>query len=180
MSTELVARRYASALADVLGNTGETAMVQTELKTWEQMMASSGDLLALVKNPALQYDSKSKVLESLIAKSQPTKTTANFLRVLLKNQRLGALSAVNRELSAVLDERSGLARAQVTTARELSESERADIQTNLQKLTGRKVNLDTVVNKEILGGVVTRVGSTLYDSSVKTQLENLRNQLIKG
>ena len=68
--------------------------------------------------------------------------------------------------------------AEVTSARPLSEAEKAEFQANLTKLTGKKVNLNFNINENIIGGVVTRVGSTVYDGSVKTQLENLKQQLI--
>ena len=120
MSVELMARRYAGALADVVEKGGETATVQTELKSWEKMMQDSGDLLSLFKHPAIQYEHKAKVLDSLLAKSKLTKTTANFLRVLLRNQRLGDLGAINKAFAGELAERSNQVSAFVTTAHELS------------------------------------------------------------
>ena len=180
MSVELAARRYAGALADVVEKGSETTIVQTELKQWEKMMQESGDLLNLFKHPAIQYDKKSEVLESLLSRSAPTKTTANFLRVLLRNQRLGNLGIINRVFEEELAERSNEVSASVTTAREISPEEQVHLQSNLFKLTGRKVKLQTNVDKDIIGGLITRVGSTVYDSSVKTQLENLKQELIKG
>jgi F-type H+-transporting ATPase subunit delta len=180
MSVELVARRYAGALADVVEKGSDTKMVQSELKDWEKMMRESGDLISLFKHPAIQYEQKSKVLESLLSKASPGKTAANFLRVLLRNQRLGDLAAINKAFEEELAQRSNEVTAHITTARELSAGEQADLQSNLLKLTGRKVQLQLGVDKELIGGMVTRVGSTVYDSSVKTQLEDLKQQLIKG
>jgi F-type H+-transporting ATPase subunit delta len=178
MSGELAARRYAGALADVVA--GNSGGVQNELKNWETMMQDSGDLLSLFKHPAIQYEQKSNVLESLLSKAKPEKTTANFLRILLRNQRLGDLAAINKAFEEVLAERSNEQTAHVITARELSAGEQADLQQNLLKLTERKVKLQMTVDKSLIGGMVTRIGSTVYDSSVKTQLEDLKNQLIKG
>src|ERR1700755_3396444 len=139
MSGELAARRDAGALADVVANSAGS--VQNELKNWETMMQDSGDLLTLFKHPAIQYEQKSNVLESLLSKAKPEKTTANFLRVLLRNQRLGDLAAINKAFEEVLAERSNEQTAHITTARELSAGEQADLQQNLLKLTGRKANL---------------------------------------
>jgi len=180
MSGELAARRYAGALADVVEKDGGAGIVQTELKQWAEMMRDSSDLLSLFKHPAIQYEQKSKVLEDLIGKAKPGKTAANFLRILLRNQRLSDLAAINRAFDEELAERSGEVSAEVITSRDLSPEEQVHLQSNLFKLTGRKVKLQTTVDKDIIGGVVTRVGSTIYDSSVKTQLENLKQQLIKG
>ncbi|HQU81586.1 MAG TPA: ATP synthase F1 subunit delta [Pyrinomonadaceae bacterium] len=178
MSNETVARRYASALADVVVKSGDTETVKNELKTWEEMMTSNGDLLNAFRNPAIQHASKEKVLESLLEKAKPSKTTANFLRVLLRNSRLTELGSINEKFASVLEERSGVVAANITSARALSEAEKAELQTKLERLTGKKINLNFDIKQEIIGGVVTRIGSTVYDGSVKTQLENLKQQLI--
>lgn len=180
MRVDLAARRYAGALADAVEKTGETVAVQSELTEWETMMQRSSDLLSLFRHPAIQYEQKSKVLESLVGKAGPRKTTANFLRVLLRNGRLADLGQINQAFAEELDRRSNVVSAHVTSARELSESEQGALQNNLHALTGRKVNLELAVDKDIIGGMVTRVGSTVYDSSIKTQLEDLKQKLIKG
>src|ERR1044072_419582 len=180
MSVELAARRHAGALADAVEKDGGAGSVQAELKTWEKMMQESGHLLSLFKHPAIQYEQKSKVLEDLLGKANPGKTAANFLRVLLRNQRLGDLGTINRAFEEELAERSNEVSAEEKTARELSPEEQVHLQSNLFNLTGRKVKLQTTVDKNIIGGMITRVGSTVYDSSVKTQLEDLKQQLIKG
>ncbi len=180
MSNETVARRYASALADVVVKSGETEIVRNELKTWEELVNSNANLQEAFANPSIAHLSKEKVLESLLEKAKPTKTTANFLRVLLRNSRLTELGQINEKLASVLEERSGVVSANVTSARPLSESEKTDLQTNLAKLTGKQVKLNFDINEEIIGGVITRIGSTVYDGSVKTQLENLKEQLVNG
>jgi F-type H+-transporting ATPase subunit delta len=181
MSVETVARRYAGALADIVIKTGETEPVKNELKTWEEMMTSNSELLDAFRNPSIAHASKEKVLESLIEKTKPSKTTANFLRVLLRNSRLTEISRINERFASVLDERGGVITAEVTSSRPLSDSEKADLQANLAKLTGgRQVNLNFIIDEQIIGGVITRVGSTVYDGSVRTQLEELRNELVNG
>lgn len=180
MSVETIARRYAGALADVVTKTNETETIKSELKVWEQMIVGNFELNSVFANPSIQHSDKEKVLESLLQKSAPSKTTANFLRVLLRNSRLTDLAAINERFDVELEERSGIAAAQVTSARELGENERAELKANLEKLTGKQVKLDFDINQSIIGGIVTRVGSTVYDGSVKTQLENLKEQLVNG
>lgn len=181
MSVETVARRYASALADVVVNSSEKDTIQNELKTWEEMLTANRDLHNAFYNPAIAQESKEKVLETLIAKSNPSKTTANFLRVLLKNNRLMEIDAINEKFDSVLAERSGIVSASVTSSRELSEAEKADLRANLAKMTGGKeIKLDYKIDEQIIGGAITRVGSTVYDGSVKTQLELLKQQMIKN
>jgi F-type H+-transporting ATPase subunit delta len=178
MSVETVARRYAAALADVVTKTNETDSVKTELKTWEQIINSNADLQAAFRNPAISHTDKEKVLDSLIAKTQPTKTTANFLRVLLRNDRLTEIKEINERFAGVLEERSGVVSAQITSARLLSENEKTELRTNLEKLTGKRINLNFATDESLIGGVVTRLGSTVYDGSVRTQLEELKQQMI--
>ena len=180
MSVETIARRYAIALADVVTKTGETETIKSELKTWEQLMQGSTDLQDAFSNPSIAHLGKEKVLDGLIDKTRPTKTTANFLRVLLKNSRLTELGAINERFEQVLEERSGVVSADITSARELSDAQKTELTLNLQKLTGKQVKINFDINGEIIGGVVTRIGSTVYDGSVKTQLDNLKAELING
>ena len=178
MSVETVARRYATALADIVTKTNETSFVQTELKTWENMISGNADLHTAFGNPVISQVNKEKVLENLIAKTQPTKTTSNFLRILLRNSRLTEIREINEKFASVLEERSGTISAQITSARVLSEAEKAEMQINLSKLTGKTVSLNFAIDETLIGGVVTRIGSTVYDGSVKTQLEELKQQMI--
>ena len=178
MSIETIARRYASALADVVLKSDDTEIVKSELTSWNQMMTSNGELLEAFRNPAIAHHNKEKVLESLLEKAKPSKTTANFLRILLRNGRLTELGYINERFEAVLAERRGEVTAEVVSARPLGESERSEIKTNLEKLTGKRVKLNFETNENIIGGVVASVGSTIYDGSVKTQLENLKQQMI--
>lgn len=178
MSIETVARRYATALADVVMKNGDAQSVQTELKTWEQMMTSNAELAQVFGSPAIAHQNKEKVLENLLEKAKPSKTTANFLRVLLKNDRLAEISEINERFAGVLEERSGIVSAKITSARPLSEAEKSELQANLEKLTGRRVKANFEINAQIIGGVVARIGSTVYDGSIKTKLEELKQQMI--
>ena len=180
MSIETVARRYGTALADVVLKTGGTETVKSELRSWEEMMASNPNLHTAFGNPAIAHADKEKVLESLIQRANPSRTTANFLRVLLKNDRITELAEINDKFAAVLEERSGHVTAEVTSARDLSEAQKRELRANLERLTGKHVDLRFGVDASIIGGVVTRIGSTIYDGSVKTQLENLKEQLVNG
>lgn len=180
MSRETIARRYSAALADVVLQSGETETVKTELAGWTELFYESQELQTVFSNPSIQQANKEKVLESLIAKVKPSKTTGNFLRVLLQNGRLTEIGEINERFDSVLQERSGVVAAEITSARELPESERTEFKANLEKMTGKQVIINYSINTDIIGGVVTRIGSTVYDSSVRTKLENLKEQLVNG
>jgi F-type H+-transporting ATPase subunit delta len=180
MSTGTIARRYSAALADVVLESGDVDAVKAELAGWGELFRSNEDLQTVFSNPAITHANKEKVLESLIAKTKPTKTTANFVRVLLQNSRLMDLADINDRFAAELETRSGVVLAKITSARELPQTERADFEAGLAKLTGKRVKANYSIDPELIGGVVIRIGSTVYDGSVKTKLENFREQLING
>lgn len=178
MSVEIIARRYATALADVVVPSGEAENVKAELADWSAMIDANGDLTALLANPSVAHAGKERVVEELIARTKPSHTTANFLRVLLKNSRLTELGHINTKFSSVLEERSGVVAAEVISARELPDAERVEFEKQLAKLTGKQVRFNFAVDPDLIGGVVTRIGSTVYDGSVKTKLETLKAELI--
>lgn len=180
MSVETIARRYGAALADVVTKSGETETVKSELYAWETLMSSNAELRTVFANPAIVHQDKESILEKLITKTAPGRTTANFLRVLLRNGRLAELGEINKRFTAELEERGGNLVARVTSARELGEGEKAELIANLAKLTGKRVRPAYVVDAGIIGGVVTQIGSTVYDGSVRTQLDNLREELVNG
>jgi len=180
MSIETIARRYATALADVVAESGTSGAVQAELEAFGRMMAGNAELSSVFANPSIGHAGKEKVLEELIKRTKPSRTSANFLRVLLRNGRLTELGGINERFAAVLEERSGIVSARITSARELPAGERSDFEKNLAKLTGKKIKIDFAVDLSLIGGAVTRLGSTVYDGSVKTKLENLREQLVNG
>lgn len=177
MSSQTVARRYASALADVILARGEAVEVQAELKAWEQMMLTNASLLEAFSNPTVAYEQKGKVLTELITRTKVRPTTANFLRLLLKNQRLAELAAVNVKLAQVLDDRAGLISAQVTSAHPIPDATKKSLEEKLRKVTGKKVRLTYGTDESLLGGIVTRIDSTIYDGSVRDQLRRLSEEI---
>jgi F-type H+-transporting ATPase subunit delta len=177
LSSQTVARRYASALADVTIARGEAAEVQAELQAWEEMMLTNASLLEAFSNPTVAYEQKGRLLSELIKRTKVRPTTENFLRLLLRNQRLAELPAVNAKLAQVLNDRAGVISAQVTSARPVPEATRASLEEKLGKVTGKKVSLTFGTDESLLGGIVTRIGSTIYDGSVRDQLRRLGEEL---
>ena len=177
MSSLTVARRYASALADVLVERNEEAIVREELTKWERMVQENPLLLEALTNPTVPYDQKSKVLNQIITKTNVRPTTANFLKVLLRNQRFGELAHVNAKLGEIVDERAGVVSAQVVSARPISEAVKNALEATLEQLTNKRIRLSFETDESLLGGIVTRIGSTIYDGSVRSQLERLGEEL---
>jgi F-type H+-transporting ATPase subunit delta len=177
LSLQTVARRYAAALADVAIERREEREVQRELDQWAAMIESHAQLKEVFANPTIVYDHKRKLLEDLISRTRVRETTASFLRVLLKNQRLSQLRDVAARYAYVLDERGGIVAATVTTARPIPEDLQKQLHETLVAATGRKVRLDFNTDETILGGMVARIGSTIFDGSVQNHLERLANDL---
>jgi F-type H+-transporting ATPase subunit delta len=180
LSVQTVARRYAMALADVVIARNEAQEVQRELIDWEELMQSNDQLLEVFRNPTIPYEQKKRVLNALISRSQLRPTTSNFLQVLLQNQRLADLHEVNKRFTQVLDERSGVVSAQVTTARPVPESAQATLRDKLTVLTGKRVRLSFTTDEDLIGGVMTRIGSTIYDGSVRNQLEQVKQRMVSN
>jgi F-type H+-transporting ATPase subunit delta len=177
LSVQALARRYAAALADVVTERGEAQEVRDELSSWESMTEANPQLLEVFSHPTIPHEQKRALLNELLSRARVRPTTANFLQVLLQNHRLGDLSEVNRQFAQELDRRANVVTAQVTTARPIRQDEQDALRAKLSQMTGRHVRLEFEVNEDLIGGVVTRIGSTLYDGSVRGKLEQIRRRM---
>lgn len=177
MSSQSVSRRYGVALADVLSGSGQERTIQEELNSWEQMIRSNPELREALANPTVPYEQKRAVLNELIAKTKVSPITANFLQILLKNQRLTALGEINTRLATVLDDRAGAVAAHITTANPVNDETKRVLTEKLSGFTGKSVRLSFDVDDSLIGGIVTRVGSTVYDGSIRTQLDQMEKTL---
>jgi F-type H+-transporting ATPase subunit delta len=166
------------ALADVVTSRGESQEIREELSAWESLMQANPQLSEIFRHPTIPHEQKRGVLNELIKRSRARPTTANFLQVLLQNHRLADLSEVNRQFVQELDRRAGVVNAQVTTARPVSSEMQEALGARLSEVTGSKVRLEFGVDNDLIGGVVTRIGSTLYDGSVRGQLQQIRRKMI--
>jgi len=177
MSIQTIARRYASALADVVLEGGEAKEVQQELGAWSELILTNANLQEVFRNPTIPLDKKRAVLNQLIERAKPRPTTANFLKVLLQNQRLTELPEINRKFTEILDERAGMVAATVTTARPMPDEIQVRLTERLVSVTQKKVRLNFEQDAELIGGLVTRIGSTIYDGSVRSQLQQIKERM---
>jgi len=177
LSSQTVARRYATALADVVAGKNDERIIQEELVGWELMIETNSQLRDVFANPTIPYDQKRKVLRELITQTKVNPLTANFLEILLKNQRLTALKEINARFAGVLDTRAGVVAAHVTTARPVGDDARKALAEKLSRISGQKVRLSFTTDDSLIGGMVTRVGSTVYDGSIKSQLNRMEKFL---
>jgi F-type H+-transporting ATPase subunit delta len=172
LSLQTIARRYATALAEVAIERHEADEVAQEINAWAEVVDGT-QLREVFSNPTVPYDQKRKVLEELITRSKVRETTASFLRVLLRNQRIAQLKVVAERFRQVLDERRGVVTAKVTTARPIAEDLEAALGQTMSAVSGQTVKLSFTTDESIIGGVVTQIGSTIFDGSIEGQLERL-------
>ncbi len=180
MSVMTVARRYSEALADVAIERNLVEQIDSEVRSFVEMMGQNHELREVFASPVLSNDDKSRVLEALISRSNPGKMTANLLRTLLKHYRLHHLDAVYERFRQEINERRGILRADITTAGPVSEDQQTVLSRNIQEMTGKKVQLQFKSDPSLIGGVVTRIGSVVYDGSIRTQLETVKQRLKSG
>ena len=177
MSVVTVARRYAEALADVAISRNQTAVIDREVRVFSEMVASSDELRGLFASPIVKRKDKSAVLDQLIRRAGPSAVTANLLKTLLRHYRLQDLGVVYQEFRREMDRREGVEQAEITTAAPLDDSQRTMLVHQLQEITGKKVNVRYKVDSSLIGGAVTRLGSIVYDGSIRTKLETIEKQL---
>ena len=179
---------YARAFADVVMAGGSLATTNQldpvrallELHSIEALLQESDQLRRVLENPSIPGDRKRAVIDAVTARLGTTRQVRNFIAVLTDHRRLPLFSEILKQLEQELNDRQGFADAQVSTARQLSDPEKQMLEAEITKMTGKKVRARYEQDASLLGGAVVQVGSTIYDGSVKGQLEKIREQLVEG
>ncbi|HZQ90833.1 MAG TPA: ATP synthase F1 subunit delta [Terriglobales bacterium] len=176
-----VSQRYARAFADVVGGMRlDGDSVQREIAAVAELLDQSVELRRIWQNPAIPAQQKVALLDAIASRITLSKPVRNFVAVIIGHRRISLLPDIERELRAELDRRSGITEAEVVTARELGEDERMVLELNIAGETGTRVRATYRVNADLLGGAVVRVGSTIYDGSVRGQLQKIKERLTAG
>ena len=169
-----VGGRYAQALFDLANETKQLAAVEADLKSLKAALADSRDLRLLLNSPAFSAEDKAKGLAAIAAKAKFNATTKKFLGLLAANGRASALGASIAAFEALSAKARGAVSAQVTTAVPLSAAQSKGVAAALRQALGKDPEIETRVDPAILGGVKVRVGSRLYDASLKSKLDSLK------
>lgn len=180
MTSSVITSRYANALADVVTRSSSVAAPQRvveELRSFEAALESSAELRNALASPAVPPQRKRAVVRRLSEMLELSRISMNFLCVLIDHRRTAALEAIVNAFEVVLEERLGFSRAEVSSARELDERQRALLTAELSHLTGTRIKARFAVDESLIGGVMVRVGSTVYDGSVKGRLQALGRRL---
>lgn len=178
---EAIARRYARALVSLGKDDGVIDQLGEDLNTFLSVMGlGDGMLKAALENPGISVGERKAVLEQVLERTQLHAYTANLLRVLMDNGRFVHLAGVASAYRDMADELANRVRATVTTARALDAGGVAEVQSALEGMTGKTVLIDFQVDAAILGGVVARVGDTVFDASVRARLAAMEKGLADG
>jgi len=173
--------RYARAFADVVASAKlDTVALDHQLNDFLGTWDGSAELRELFVNPAVPAVQKVAILDKLNARLGLQKELRNLLAVLINNDRIGLVHDVAAAYRAELQERQGIRQAEIVTARELSGEERDSLVAGVGKLAGSRIEASFKLDKSILGGTVVRIGSTVYDGSVRGRLQRLKETLIAG
>jgi F-type H+-transporting ATPase subunit delta len=180
MTLSALGNRYAHALADVATDAKSATRpdaVAAELREFEAALKTSPELQNALTSPAVPPGRKRAVVGRIADAITVSKVTRNFLYVLIDHRRIGLLTDIIHAFDLVVDERLGFARADVTSARELNERQQTLVTGELARLTGKQIRARYAVDGNLIGGLVARIGSTIYDGSVRGRLEQLGKRL---
>ena len=173
----VLAQRYAAALVDVAIERKSAEAFKKELAAFAGAYELSHDLRNFLATPAVSREAKQGVIERLAERIGVGEAVRNFLLVIADNRRMEELGDIREEFESLLNDRLGIADASVTSARELSAGEKEDLARALAQLTGKRIEARYGLDEKLIGGAVVRIGSTIYDGSVREQLNRLRTRL---
>jgi len=172
--TSIYARAFADVVFEKRLDSGKTL---DQLRGLSALLEANPDLRRVWENPAITAEQKRSILDTIAGREKITAPVRNFVAVLIDNRRIHFFDAIVRQVQQELDARMGFAEAQVTTFRDLNDAEKRLLESQVEKLTGKKVRAKYSRDTTILGGAIVRVGSTIYDGSVLGQLEKIRQQI---
>jgi F-type H+-transporting ATPase subunit delta len=175
--SEAVASRYAAALADAALGEGNAERVRGDLASFVGAFEESPELRNVLETPAVAPELKRKIVDEIARRMNLASAVRNFAFLLIDHGRVEMLREIQQAFHAAVNSRLGIADAEVTSARELSAEERRALTTALERRTGKKIEARFSRDESLLGGAVVRVGSVVYDGSLREQLTRLRQQL---
>jgi F-type H+-transporting ATPase subunit delta len=173
-----VASRYARAFADVvLDGKLDPKQVTEQLGAIVELYRSNLDLRRVWESPAIAAEQKRKLLDAIVERNAVLRPVRNFLAVLIDHGRIREVEAIARQFEAELNHRLGIVEAEVTSARPLEEAESRELLAEVARVTGKQVSAEYKIDRSLIGGATIRVESTVYDGSVRGQLQKMKEQL---
>jgi F-type H+-transporting ATPase subunit delta len=174
----VIANRYARALADVVAATGDYRQVLQELEDFGAAYRESAELREICETPAVAVAQKLSVLEAIARRLGSSHVTLNFLRVLLSHYRLPLLEEVIQAFRNIFYARLGIVQVKISSAADLTNEERELLRARFNELTRQQSELGFHLDRDLIGGIVAQIGSTVYDGSIRGHLNRIREQLL--
>lgn len=171
--------RYARALAQVVEEQKlDAAATTAQLTEFARLLGESPELHEVLVNPAIPEPQKLNVLDAISARNGMSKAVRNFIALVAKHDRLGELNDMVSSFHSISDAAGSIAEAEVVSAHPLDEGNRKLIEQKIADMTGERVSATYSEDPSLLGGAIVKVGSTVYDGSVRAQLEMLKQRLV--
>lgn len=177
---EAVATRYARALVDIVfsPNAGiDPRQVAGHLRAFQGTMKESPELRGVMATPAVSLASKRAVVDRLAAAMALPPLVVNFLKVLVNHRRMAMLDEVTLAFERLMNDRLGVLQVNVTSAVELQPGQVEAIEGAMGRATGKQISLHQSVDRELIGGLVARIGSTVFDGSVRGKLDAIARRM---
>ena len=175
-SKAAIARRYAKALFELANEKKSLEAVEKDLGQIREILENSPELNRVLKNTTLSKEKLQNIFSEILKRVKVNKLTNNFCLALGANRRLEILAEVIKEFFALIAEQNGEMTVEVVSAVPLAKTQKSKIAEQLKVITGKKVEITEVVNKEILGGIIVKMGSQMLDNSINGKLERLKIQ----
>jgi F-type H+-transporting ATPase subunit delta len=173
----VAANRYATALIDVLYPDKAEAGLQ-QLQSFVGLLNEQPDSRRILENPAMAGERRNRLLKEISAVFGFDRRISNFISILADRNRLPILEEIITEYQRLMDKRLGIVRARVTSAHALNSMQQQELARKLQQITGKQVRMEVAIDSSLIGGVVAQVGSTIYDGSVRQQLQVFKSRLV--
>jgi F-type H+-transporting ATPase subunit delta len=180
MTGSALARRYARALLDIGQEEQQVRRVLSEVERSARLLDEAPSLREVLEASHVNRRDKQAVLEATVSPTGFLSVTMNFLRLLVDKRRMNLLPQILSELRRMVEELEGIERVEVISAAPLPGTQRDFLKSVLERQTGKRIELEEKLDPAVLGGMVVKVGSTVYDGSVRTQLSQMRENLQKG
>jgi F-type H+-transporting ATPase subunit delta len=173
-----VTSRYARAFADVVIDLKlDVGKIREELRSLVDTLSANPDLRQAWDSPAVSHAEKLGLLDAISSRMGLVTAVRNFIAVLIDHGRVPMLQQIARQFDTEMDHRLGVAKAEVVSARELSPTEKKSLEVQVALLTGKQVRAQYATDQSVIGGAVVKIGSTIYDGSVRGQLQRMKEQL---
>ncbi len=178
MTSGSIAKRYARALFEIGEEQGILLGLLKHIESIAALWSESEELQDAMTNPFIRMDTRKKIWAEVVSRQGVPQAGRNFLNLLLDKSRISELPAISRELSILADRAQNRLRAEVISASPISDNAVMQLKSSLERITGKVLVIQKREDPSLIGGIVTKLGDVMYDGSIKTQLERMKEKML--